>query len=64
MIVIEKLEDFPPNENPFRHDAEHMGTRIGTNVFVMMPNFESQHCPYLICVNKETGERVKLSFGS
>jgi hypothetical protein len=48
--------------NPFNQDFYHMGTRIGKNVMVMMPNHDSQECNYLIVVNMRTGERKKLTF--
>ena len=29
------MESFPPNRNPFNHDAYHMGVTLGTNVTIM-----------------------------
>ena len=54
------LEPFPPNENPFLHDAVHMGTRLGKNVVVMHSNHSYEEAKYLIIVNVTTGERMKV----
>jgi hypothetical protein len=62
MIKIDEIESIPPKENPFLHDLVNMGTRLGTNLMVMYENFEDQKAPFLIVVNMETGERVRLVF--
>jgi hypothetical protein len=62
MIKVKKAEPFPANENPFLHDSYNMGTTIGTNVTVMFDNHASERCNYLIVVNTETGERVRIVF--
>lgn len=62
MIQINKMENILPGSNPFLHDTYNMGTKLGTNLTVMFQNFEDQEAPYLIVVNTETGERVKLVF--
>lgn len=61
-MKIETLESFPPESNPFNHDAYHMGATIGTNVTVMMKNFQTEECPYLIVINHKIGERIKITF--
>jgi hypothetical protein len=61
MILVSHPEPFPPG-NPFLHDAYHMGTYIGKNVVVMMPNHANEECPYLVVCNVETGERVRVAF--
>lgn len=61
MINIEHLDPIPANDNPFKHDLYNMGTSLGTNCIVMHSNFSRDECPYLIVINKETGERVRLT---
>lgn len=63
MIKMQRLQDFPAETNPFHHDHYHMGTAMGTNVMVMMPNHADQHCDYIIVINTATGERVIVHFG-
>ena len=61
-MKVKELESFPPNENPFLHDAYHMGVRIGNNVMVMMENHDDQECKYMIVVDKTTGKRLQIDF--
>lgn len=46
--------------NPFHQDAYHMGSFLGNNVAVMFKNFESEHCPYLIVINRKTGKKIRI----
>lgn len=62
MISVNKLENWPPNCKLSQHDAYHMYQNIGKNVIALMKNHESEHCPYVIIVNHETGERIKIEF--
>jgi len=48
--------------NPFRQDVYNMGSRIGTNVTVMHDTHPKNKCKYLIIVNTETGERIRVTF--
>lgn len=61
-IRYAELSAFPANSNPFNYDAYHMGQSFGTNVIIMMPNHDTEYCPYLIVVNTVTGERIKVLF--
>jgi hypothetical protein len=61
-IEIHNLESFPPNSNPFLHDAVRMGIQIGKNVTVMMMNHGHERCDKLVIVNTTTGERVMVEF--
>ncbi len=63
MIQIQRLNDNPPNDNPFWHDNFNMGHKIAENVYAMFATFPSQKASFLIVINTETGERVKLTFG-
>ena len=63
MTVIE-MTPFPPHANPYREDAYHMGVSIGKNVKVMMSNHDDEICRYLIIVNIETGERLRITIPS
>jgi hypothetical protein len=59
---VRELEAFPPNENPFWHDATSMGIYIGTNICVMHMNYENQKTHHLTIINTVTGERIKILF--
>lgn len=62
MFETKTLDPFPPHHgNPFHHDPYHMGTRIGENCVVMYKNHSNEKVPYLIVVNTETGERLKVT---
>lgn len=61
-MTTEKLDSFPPNSNPFHHDAYHMGTQIGSNCTIMHPNHSNKECDYIIVINTKTGERLKINF--
>lgn len=62
MIKIQVLKSFPPNSNPFHHDGYHMGTQLGSNVTVMHENHSDKFMRYLIIVNTETGDRIRIDF--
>lgn len=62
MIQIEQMSPFPVQEDPFIHHLFHIGPYIGSNVLIMHENFSSEYCDYLIIVNKETSERIKVRF--
>ena len=59
---IETLNPQPPCASPFNHDFYNMGTRLGVNCVVMYENHPLQACRYLILVNTDTGERIRVSF--
>ena len=60
MFQLEKLPSFPPG-NPFHHDLYHMGTEIGRNLLVLHAKFPGEQHDYVILVNPETGERLRVS---
>lgn len=60
MQTEELLPNFPPNSNPFHHDAYHMGTTLGTNCTILFANHSDKECEYIIVVNTVTGERLKI----
>lgn len=62
MIEVEVKESFPPNSNPFLHDAYHMGTKLGSNVMILYKEFTDEKQKYIYLVNIETGERIKIKF--
>jgi len=61
-IEVKSMDSIPAGDNPFWHDHYNMGTRIGANVMVMHPNHGGDQCPYMIIVNTDTGERVRVVF--
>lgn len=58
-MKVTTLESINPG-NPFHSDAVHMGTYIGKNCAVMMLNHAHQECKYIIVVDMETGERIRV----
>lgn len=62
MIKTTRLPDFPPGSNPFEYDMYHMGIPVGRNIIIMMGNHDNEICDYLIVVNTETGERIRVEF--
>jgi len=58
-MKIEHLKSIEPG-NPYKSDLYHMGTQIGKNVIVMYANHTSEQQDYIIIVNPETGERIKI----
>jgi hypothetical protein len=66
---IVPMDSIPPNENPFIYDLYNMSTYIGTNVVIIhekhtpiCKEYPAERQPYIIIVNTETGERVKINF--
>lgn len=59
-MKFEPMKAFPPNENPFHHDAFHMGTKIAANLMILHANFPDEKAKYVILVNTETGERTRV----
>lgn len=52
----------PPGSSPYLHDAFNMGVQIGSNVTIMMGNFDTKECPYLYVIDTRNGHRIKISF--
>jgi hypothetical protein len=61
-IDIENLDPIPSDMTPYEFDAYNMGQNIGTNAMIMLSNFDSQLCKYVIVIDRTTGERIKLTF--
>lgn len=66
-MQIENMQPMVPNSdgtpfNPFNQDSYHMGVQLGSNVTIMMENFENSPCKYLIVINTITGERKRITF--
>ncbi|MCK5016562.1 MAG: hypothetical protein KAS32_05750 [Candidatus Peribacteraceae bacterium] len=49
-----------PCRNPFHHDAYHMGTKMGSNLYIMHENHSDSVSKYLILVNTETGKKMRI----
>lgn len=58
---ISKMDSIPAGENPFWHDHFNMGEMIGTNITIMFPCHQTEYCSYLIIVNTDTGERIRVN---
>lgn len=62
-MKVNEIHDFMPSgENPFNHDIELMGIRIGTNVTVMFRDFDNERQRFIFVIDHETGQRVKIEF--
>lgn len=61
-IQVSPMQSFPPNSNPFWHDAFNMGHYLGKNAIAMFGNFEKDRCDYLNIINIVTGERLHVRF--
>jgi hypothetical protein len=59
MLKIVPMTNTPPG-NPFHHDALRMGTKIGENVYIMFEKHQHERQGYVIVVNAETGERMRV----
>jgi len=57
---VQNMEPFPPKSNPFYHDIYNMGTVIAENITVMHESHPTDKAKYIIVVNTETGERLKI----
>lgn len=55
-----KINSFPPKSNPFHHDTFNMGTQIAANITIMHRSHTSEKAEYLIIVNTDTGERLRI----
>ncbi len=60
-MKMEHLSPFPPNCNPYHHDAFNMGYKLGENVTAMFQNHPHNHMAWLRLINTETGERVEIT---
>jgi len=60
-VTQDNLKAFPPNSNPFRHDAFHMGQGFGKNHMLMFPNHASEELKYFILVDTSTGKRIRFT---
>lgn len=61
-MKIKKLDSIPAGDNPFLHDAFHMGTPVASNIMIMHGTHSNQRASYIIIVNTETGERHQVTF--
>lgn len=56
--IIEQLESFPANSNPFHHDAYHMGQELDKEYMLMFGEFKKNK--YVIIIERSTGKRIRL----
>jgi hypothetical protein len=61
-ICVVPGKEYNTNIPLMHQDLFHMGTRMGTNVFILHPNHDSQACDYLILVDTNTGKSIRVSF--
>lgn len=63
--TVRHLAPIPAGDNPFHHDAFHMGTDLVRGWMVMHPGFDSKNNPldlgYVILINTRTGQRIRIT---
>jgi hypothetical protein len=60
-MKVHQMKPITPG-NPFTSDLYHVGEFIEDNVCVMWTSTRDRKAPYIIVVNRETGERVRVDF--
>ena len=60
--IMPEFDNFEPGDNPFRYDHFHMGKDLGSNITIMFANHDKEKMTYIIFINKNTGERFKITF--
>jgi hypothetical protein len=59
-LAVSEMDPVAPG-NPFLSDAYRMGTYIGTNVAVMFEKHPHEQHGYIVVVNTDTGERIRVT---
>lgn len=54
--------EHPVPLNPFNQNPFDMGTYLHRNIAVMSPEHENNCSPYLIVIDRYSGEQVKIEF--
>jgi hypothetical protein len=57
---LEELSSLPAKENPFEHDASHHGVTVSDNCVILYSSISNARTEYVIIINKQTGERLKV----
>lgn len=59
------LMPIPAGDNPFHHDAFHMGSELVRGWMVMHPGYDRKDNPldlgYVILINTRTGQRIHIT---
>ena len=61
-IGISFLDKWPENCDPVQEDFGHIIVPMGSNISMLVENNIREKCRYIIVVNQETGERIRLNF--
>ena len=59
---IEVMETLPEGVGAYQDDRYHMGRNLGTNAMMMYANYDDAKCNYIILINYETRQRIKIHF--
>lgn len=59
-MTLYQLIPLQKEENPYTYDFYNMGISVGNNIEIMYDKHSDQRARYVIIVNKETGERIKI----
>ena len=60
-VTQDNLKAFPPNSNPFNHDAFHCGQGFGSNHMLMWSQNSNEPLKYFIPVDTSTGKRIRFT---
>lgn len=62
--TVRHMAPIPAGDNPFHHDASHMGSMLVRGWVVMHSGFDSKNNPldlnYVILINTRTGQRIHV----
>lgn len=58
---VKQLVSIPAGKNPLIYDLYHMGTYVASNVLVMHYTHPTEKAKYVIVVNTETGQRLRIN---
>ena len=57
---LTEIESWPPDSNPFKMDAYHMGTPFAKGWMILHPHHASEDFKYAIMVHMPSGRRWKM----
>ena len=61
-VTVQRWKDYEVGVSLMQQDLFHMGQEMAKNVFMLFHAHSTEKARYIILVNTETGESVKVSF--
>jgi hypothetical protein len=61
-VTVQRWKDYEVGVSLMQQDMFNMGQEMGNNVFMLFHAHSTEKARYIILVNTETGESVKVSF--